>query len=197
MQWLENYKLILVSASPRRKELMEKTGFVFEVKSIDVDESYPEGMKTDDIASYIAEKKFITAKELLLDEKTIIITADTVVIKDNNIMGKPIDFNDAKNKLKDLSNDWHKVITGVCIGNTNTFECFSVTSKVFVDQLDEEEIDYYIKNCKVLDKAGSYGIQDWFGLTKIPYIEGSYPNIMGLPTKELYEKLKLFLLKLN
>lgn len=197
MQWLENYKLILVSASPRRKELMEKTGFVFEVKSIDVDESYPEGMKTDDIASYIAEKKFITAKELLLDEKTIIITADTVVIKDNNIMGKPIDFNDAKNKLKDLSNDWHKVITGVCIGNINTFECFSVTSKVFVDQLDEEEIDYYIKNCKVLDKAGSYGIQDWFGLTKIPYIEGSYPNIMGLPTKELYEKLKLFLLKLN
>ena len=197
MYWLEKYKLILVSASPRRKELMEKSGFDFEINSIEIDESYPDDIKINEIASYIAKKKFDAAKELIADDKTIVITADTVVIKNDIVMGKPVDLKDAKNKLNELSNDWHKVITGVCIGNKNKVECFSVTSKVFVDQLDEEEIDYYINNCKVLDKAGAYGIQDWFGLTKIPRIEGSYPNIMGLPTKELYDKLKLFLLKLN
>lgn len=197
MHWLKNYKLILVSASPRRKELMEKSGFSFEIKRIDIDESFPDNLKINEIATYIAKKKFDAAKELIVDDKTIVITADTVVIKNNKVMGKPVDFIDARNKLNELSNDWHRVITGVCIGMINTTECFSVTSKVFVDQLEDYEIDYYINNYKVLDKAGAYGIQDWFGLTKIPYIEGSYTNIMGMPTKELYEKLKLILLKLN
>ena len=195
MEWLKDYNLILVSGSPRRKELMEKSGFIFETRYIDVEESFPDSLSIDDIALFLANKKFNASLQFAKLDNDIIITADTVVVKEDRLLGKPRDLADAKDKLQMLSNSWHEVITGVCIGNKQKKDCFSVVSRVVVDILDDSEIDYYINNYQVLDKAGAYGIQDWFGLTKIPYIDGSYSNIMGLPTKILYDKLKVFLLK--
>lgn len=183
--------IVLASGSPRRKELLAKLGFEFKVVSVDTDESYPSGLAIDMIAEYIAEAKF-EASIKGVDNNTLVITADTIVVLGNEVLGKPYDLVEANTILEKLSNSWHSVITGVCIGTINKKECFSVTSNVFIEKLSESEINYYIENFKVLDKAGSYGIQDWLGLAKISKIEGSYFNIMGLPTHELYERIKLF-----
>jgi len=189
---MKERKIVLVSGSPRRKELLEKLGFNFSVKLIDVDESYSSDIPVDAIAEYLSVKKFNAYIETGVGENELIITADTVVIKDKNVLGKPVDLDEAEKIIGLLSNSWHKVITGVCLGNTEKKISFSTVSNVFVEKLSSDEIKYYINNYQVLDKAGAYGIQDWLGMAKISKIEGSYFNIMGLPTHELYEKIKTF-----
>lgn len=190
-------RLILASGSPRRKELLEKLGFKIEVRKVDLDESYPRSLDVTKVAEYIANKKL---NAFLEEEKTlngVVITADTIVIKDGVILGKPFDIDEASDFLMNLSDSKHQVITGVCIGYENKKVCFSEISDVYFNKLETEDIEFYINNYEVLDKAGAYGIQEWIGLSSIEKINGSYTNIMGLPTQILYKKLKKIGIKLN
>jgi len=184
-------KIILASQSPRRKWLLEGMGFVFEVQIKDVDESFPADMDTKEVAAFIAKKKAAAFKESLTDNN-IVITADTVVVHNNTILGKPKTFAEAEEMLGKLSDDEHKVITGVCVMSKEKMVSFSDESIVRINKISESEMDYYIQNFSPLDKAGAYGIQEWFGHNKVSSIIGSYTNIMGLPTAKLYEELLKF-----
>ncbi len=185
---MNTQKIILASQSPRRKWLLEEMGFKFEVKIKDVDESFPSDMDSHKVAEYIAEKKANAFKDSL-DLNTIIITADTIVLHQGEILGKPKTFAEAKDMLNKLSENKHKVITGVCLMSQSKFVSFSDSSEVVISKITEEEIEYYIENFSPLDKAGAYGIQEWFGHNKVSRINGSYTNIMGLPTAKLYKEL--------
>ncbi len=195
MKWIENYNLILASGSPRRKELLEKSGFSIIVRKIEIEEDYPENINMDSVAEFLAEKKLVhSIRNMDLKPNDIVITADTIVIKDEELLGKPKSKENAKAILKSLSNSSHKVITGVCFGNEGFKTCFSSVSIVYFDKIDQKEIEYYVNNFEVLDKAGAYGIQDWIGICKIKSIKGSYPNIMGFPTHLFCKKLKEFMI---
>lgn len=184
-------KLILGSKSPRRKELLSLLGFSFEVRTKETDESFPETLNCSEVALYVAEKK-VTALFSDLTEDEVLICSDTIVVIDNQILGKPIDQADAIKMLEKLSGREHSVITGVVISSLEKRVSFSVTTKVFFNTLSREEILYYIDNFKPFDKAGSYGIQEWIGYAAIQSIEGSYNNVVGLPTHEVYQALKQF-----
>jgi septum formation protein len=192
MNWLQSFKIILASASPRRAELMKMAGFNFEVKTIEVDESYPAELAPEEVAEFLAIKKANGQRSLLKESDQLILTADSVVIKDNIVLGKPKSFEEAKNMIQFLAGDKHKVISGVCLLSKTKQVSFSVSSVVFMTNISEQELDYYIENYKPYDKAGSYGIQEWIGLTHIQKIDGSYSNIMGLPMHEVYTHLKAF-----
>lgn len=186
------YKIILASNSPRRKELLSGLDLDYEVKILpDIDESYPLDMPPEEVAQYIAGKKAEAYKNMITDN-VLVITADTVVILDGQIYGKPVDENDAKQMLHGLSGKTHKVVTGVCLTTKDKQKSFSAFSDVRFCKLDEEEIDYYVSRYKPLDKAGAYGIQEWIGYISVEYISGSYFNIMGLPIQRLYQELKRF-----
>ena len=181
-------KIILASNSPRRRQLLAGLGIPFEVKTIDgVDESYPDGLEPEKTAEYIANEKSL-AYEISPDE--ILITADTIVLCDGVILGKPIDEADAWRMLKAISGKTHKVITGVCLRSTEHKSLFSVSTEVAFKQLTDEEIGYYIENYAPYDKAGAYGIQEWIGFVGVTSISGSYFNVMGLPVQRIYEELK-------
>ena len=183
------YNIVLGSQSPRRKELLKLAGFDFRVLDIDYEETFPEQIfSISDIPGYLAEQKALHAKGL--DEKDLLVTADTLVFLDGKILGKPKDTNEAFEMLSSLSGKMHEVITGVCLKYDTRTELLSDTSKVYFKELDAEEIDYYIKHYDILDKAGAYGAQDWMGLIGIEKIEGSYFNVMGLPVHRVYEALK-------
>jgi len=183
------YHIVLGSQSPRRKELLKSAGFEFRVLDIDYDEQIPKDYKTfEEIPVYLAEQKAIHAKGL--KEKDLLITADTLVFLDGKILGKPKDIDQAFEMLSSLSGKMHQVITGVCLKYGQNTVLFSDTSNVYFKTLDAEEIEYYIENYNVLDKAGAYGAQDWIGLTAVEKIEGSYFNVMGLPVHKIYEALK-------
>jgi len=184
-------KIILASQSPRRKWLLEGMGFEFEVQIKDVDESFPDTLDSKDVAEYIARKK-AKAFEDILTHDNIVITADTVVIHDKTILGKPKSFAEAEEMLNKLSDNEHVVITGVCIMSKDKMIGFSDESTVKINKIRSSEMEYYIKNFSPLDKAGAYGIQEWFGHNKVASIVGSYTNIMGLPTAKLYEELLKF-----
>ena len=184
-------KIILGSQSPRRKQLLEEMGFDFEILIKDVDESFPSNIQTEKVAEYIAHKKAV-AFEDDLTEDNLIITADTVVIHENEILGKPKSFAEAREMLSRLSNGHHKVVSGVCISSLEKMISFSDLSEVSISEITEKEMDYYIENYSPLDKAGAYGIQEWFGHAKVSQIKGSYTNIMGLPTAKLYNQLVNF-----
>jgi len=185
-------KIILASKSPRRKQLLEQAGFNnFEVRSMDCDESYPADLEVDKVAGYIARKKAEAAKGLIKEEE-ILLTSDTIVIQDEIIYGKPKDYDDAVRVLRILSGSMHRVITGVCLMTQEKERVFSSISKVYLAPLTEEEIAYYVSTYEPYDKAGSYAIQEWIGLCKIIKIEGTYTNIMGLPTDRIYEELEDF-----
>lgn len=188
----DNHKFILASGSARRKDLLSEMGIKFDTIILDIDESYPSNIESQKVAEYISKKKFDSAKKFLKYGNEILITADTIVIDDNKILGKPKDIDDAKKIISSLGNKWHSVVTGVCLGNIHKNISFSCVSRVFVEGITDEELDYYVNNFSVLDKAGAYGIQDWIGLAKISKIEGSYTNIVGLPTQMLYSHLKIF-----
>lgn len=190
---LANYKIILASNSPRRKELLSGLDLQYEVKTLpDVDESYPAGLEGKDIATYIAQTKADAHKVFIKDQNTLIITADTIVLLNGKVYGKPKDEEDAKQMLRELSGKTHSVITGVCITTKEKQHAFAVSSEVRFAVLEEFEIDYYVSKYKPLDKAGAYGIQEWIGYVAVEYISGSYFNIMGLPVQRLYQELKKF-----
>ena len=180
-------KIILSSNSPRRKELLAGLDIPFEVKVLSgIDESYPEGLGVEEIPQYIAMEK-AAAYEIAEDE--IVITADTVVVLGDTILGKPVDENDAKNMLRALSGNTHRVVTGVCITSADKQRKFSVVSEVTFKVLSETEIDYYVNRYRPFDKAGAYGIQEWIGYVGVTSLKGSYFNVMGLPVQRIYEEL--------
>jgi len=188
---LSIYKIILASKSPRRKELIEELGLHFEVLAFDTDESFSTDMPVSEVPVFLAEQKAVPF-EGRLDDKSLVITADTIVHIDGEILGKPIDYDDAFRMLRLLSGKWHQVATGVCILTREKRKSFSAITRVLFKELTDEEIDYYISNYQPYDKAGAYGIQEWIGFIAVEQIEGSYFNVMGLPVQQLYEELSLF-----
>jgi len=182
--------IILASQSPRRKELLSLLDLEFTVEVKSIDEIFPKDLKTSKVAEYLAELKASAFTNIKDDQ--VIITADTVVILNDTILGKPKDKAEATEMLHRLSNRSHEVITGVCLKSAQKTSTFSSSTKVYFKDLTDAEIDYYIENYKPYDKAGSYGIQEWIGAIGITKIEGSYFNVVGLPIQELNEQLKKF-----
>lgn len=186
---LKKYKVILASNSPRRKELLSGLGIDYEVRTLpDVDESYPESLQGADIPLYISKEK-ADAYRALLQPGELMITADTIVWLDGRVLGKPKDREDALQMLRDMSGRTHEVFTGVCITTTDWQRSFAAQTEVRFAQLTEEEITYYVDRYQPMDKAGSYGVQEWIGFIGVENISGSYFNIMGLPVQRLYREL--------
>lgn len=186
------YRLILGSASPRRKQLLGDLGFAFHTQAIAADESdWPAELKAEEIALFLAEKK-AGAFPRKLENDELLITADTIVWRDNKIYNKPAGYSEARQMLRSLSDGQHDVFTGVCLRSAEKEVTFYGASRVFFRKLDEDEIDYYLENYRPYDKAGAYGVQDWLGYVGIEKIEGSFYNVMGLPVRELYEALLNF-----
>ena len=187
---LNKYKVILASNSPRRKELLSGLGIDYEVKTLpDIDESFPEGLTEVETATYIARAK-ADAYRATMQADELIITADTIVWLDGEVMGKPVDEEDACRMLRALSGQTHQVITGVCLSTHDNQKAFATVTDVTFCSLSEEEITYYVERYRPMDKAGSYGIQEWIGFVGVESISGSYFNVMGLPIQRLYTELK-------
>lgn len=192
-QWsMMKYNIILASNSPRRKELLAGLDVQFEVRIIPgIDESYPETLPTMEIAEYIAQKKAKAYRETMADDE-LIITADTIVVLDDKVLGKPKDAEEARCMLHALSGKTHQVVTGVVLTTKELQKHFSVVSNVTFKTLSDNEIDYYVDTYKPMDKAGAYGIQEWIGYVGVTRLEGSYFNVMGLPVQRIYEAMKEF-----
>ena len=184
--------IVLASNSPRRRELLAGLGIEFEVRVLpDIDESYPADLPVMQIAEYIAHEK-ASAYLLTMKDNDLVITADTVVIIGNEVLGKPKDEEDAKRMLRLISGKTHQVVTGVCLTTTKQQRHFSVSTDVTFKDLPENEINYYIAKYKPFDKAGAYGIQEWIGYVGVTSLNGSYFNVMGLPVQKLWEELKRY-----
>ncbi len=179
--------IILASQSPRRQELMRGMDLNFRVEIREVDESFPEGLSPQETAVYIAEKKAIAFDSDSDDH--LVVTADTIVCIEGDILGKPRDVEDAQRMLRLLSGKEHEVITGMCLLYQHRKISFFDTTKVLFSELSDAEINYYIESYKPFDKAGAYGIQEWIGLTAVRSIKGSYTNVVGLPTEKFYGHL--------
>ncbi len=187
--------LILASGSPRRKLLLEWAEIKFDIVVSDTDESYPSSMPVNEVPVFIAKQKalavqMIASKSEIYKSHTCIIAADTVVVLDNNIIGKPSDREDAINTLGKLSGKTHKVITGVCLLHENKMEQFSETTIVEFHELTNSQTEYYVDHYKPYDKAGAYAIQEWIGVIGIKSIQGDFYNVMGLPVSKLVQKIK-------
>ena len=183
------YKLILSSNSPRRKELLAGLGVPFEVRVLqDIDEHYPENLPVNEVARYIAKEKADAYRRIVAADE-LIITADTVVIVGDEILGKPMDEADAVRMLRLLSGRTHQVTTGVCLLTAEKERCFDVTTDVTFKTLTDEEIHYYVNRYRPFDKAGAYGIQEWIGYIGVTGLNGSYYNVMGLPVQRIYQEL--------
>lgn len=190
---LKQYNVVLASNSPRRRELLADLGIDFEVRTIKgIDESYPHDLPVLEIAEYISRKK-ARAYRAEMAPNELIITADTVVILDDEVLGKPKDNTDACRMLSELSGKTHKVVTGVTIVTTNTIRSFSAITDVEFATLSDEDIHYYVEKYQPLDKAGAYGIQEWIGCMGVRHIDGSFYNVMGLPLHRLYNELDTML----
>jgi len=190
---LAGRRLILASHSPRRSELMRQCGLDFVTADSGCDdESFPDTLDKEDVPVYLARKKS-AAYAVPLAPDQVLVTADTIVICNGEILGKPADRADAERMLQKLSGNRHRVVTGVEIRSATKSECFSVKTDVWFRRLSEEEIEYYLDNYAPYDKAGAYGIQEWIGAAAIERIEGSFYNVMGLPIQTLYVKLNEFL----
>ena len=186
------WKIILASNSPRRKELLAGLDLQFEVRVLqNIDESYPHDLPTLKIAEFISKKKADAYVETMADDE-LVITADTVVILGDEVMGKPHDEADAKRMLGELSGRTHQVATGVTLSTKERQMSFSVVTDVTFKQLSADEIDYYVRTYHPMDKAGAYGIQEWIGYIGVKALKGSYFNVMGLPVQRIYEALKTF-----
>lgn len=189
---MEMKQLILASKSPRRKQLLEQAGITFMIKTIPTDETFPEEIQPEAAAEFIAAEKATALWATLSEEEqnqNVILAADTVVLLENRILGKPAQELQAVSFLKDLSGKAHEVITGVCILDKSGKKQFSVLTKVYFRNLTEEQILFYIRNFKPFDKAGAYAIQEWIGLIGIEKIEGDYYNVVGLPVGEVIKAL--------
>ena len=185
---LSDYEIILASQSPRRIKFFNELDIQFKSVKLDFDESYPNNLMDEQITDFIADKK-ASYYTKLLNKNTIVITSDTIVWLNGKAIGKPKDNENAKEILRTLSGNTHKVITSFCIKTLESKNIINDTTEVTFKNLTEKEIDFYIKNNKVLDKAGAYGIQDWIGYIGITNIKGTYNNVMGLPTHSLYKEL--------
>lgn len=188
---LKDYQIILASQSPRRHQMLKELGLIFEIRTKEVEEVYPEGLEPEQIPVYLSELK-AKALEVDLASNELVITADTIVCVDDWILGKPKDRDDAVKMLNALSNRSHQVISGVCLTSKKKKVSFSTVTDVHFKALSDEEINYYIDNYKPYDKAGAYGIQEWIGFIGIDGIEGSYFNVVGLPIQRLYQELSTF-----
>ena len=187
-----DYRLVLASNSPRRKELLTGIDVAYEVRTLpDIDESYPETLPHEEVAAFLARKK-AAAYLPALKEDELLITADTIVLLDGTILGKPADKDDAMRMLRILAGKKHRVITGVCLTTSGRQESFSDTATVTFGPLSDEEIDYYVSRYDPLDKAGAYGVQEWIGYVAVEKMEGSHFNVMGLPIHKVYHALKQF-----
>jgi septum formation protein len=182
------FQIVLGSQSPRRKELLSLMNIDFRVEVQEVEESYPENLTPVEIATHIASKKAKAFKGLSANE--LLITADTIVAQHQHILGKPKDAAHAKAMIQQLAGNTHEVITAVAFQYQSQLITFHDCTKVYMNPLSEAEINHYIENYKPYDKAGAYGIQEWIGLVAIQKIEGSYTNVMGLPTEKLYQELQ-------
>jgi septum formation protein len=189
---LKGYNLVLASQSPRRRELLKGLDLEFTTCSVDADESFPAELKGADAVQYICKAK-ADAYRPQLNNNTIAITADTVVILNDNIIGKPKSYDEAFSMIRSLSGHVHEVITAVCIFSKEKCAEFYSSTEVHFSEITDEEIEYYINKYKPFDKAGSYGVQEWIGYIGIEKIVGSYFNVMGLPVKRLYDELKTFI----
>ncbi len=190
---LKNYKIILASRSPRRRELLQKAGFVFEAtQGVDSDERYPPNLTGREIVLFLARKKS-EAFQRKLTENEILITADTIVCLNNEVLHKPGSAEEAKKILGKISGNSHDVFTGICLRAVNKVVEFVASTEVRFGILSEVEIDYYVETYKPYDKAGAYGIQEWIGYVGVEEIRGSYFNVMGLPVHKLYRELELFI----
>jgi septum formation protein len=188
---LSKYSITLGSQSPRRKELFSGLNLPFSVRVIEVDELFPAEMRAVDVPEYLAVLKAVPFQENFYAD-TLLITADTIVLIEDEVLGKPLDYEHAFTMLKRLSGKKHVVITGVCITSNDKQVTFSDHTDVYFKSLFDEEIDYYLTHYQPYDKAGSYGVQEWIGYVAIEKIEGSYFNVMGLPIQRLYEELLKF-----
>ena len=187
---LKKYKVILASASPRRRELLAGLDVEFEVRALpDVDESFPPELQGGDIPLHISKKKADAYRPVMAADE-LVITADTIVWLDGVALGKPVDEADARRMLRNMSGKTHSVFTGVAITTKDDQRCFVAQSDVTFAQLTDDEIDYYIAKYRPMDKAGSYGAQEWIGYIGMSNIVGSYFNVMGLPVQRLYSELK-------
>lgn len=183
------YKIILASNSPRRRELLAGLGIDFTVKVIGgIDESWPHNLKGEDIPLFISREKAAPYKKQIAPDE-LVITADTIVYVDGEVLGKPADKADAKRMLRLISGRWHEVITGVTLMTAQRERSFAVTTKVKFCNLSDEEINQYVESGLPMDKAGAYGIQEWIGYVGVEAIEGSYFNVVGLPVQCLYREL--------
>ena len=190
---LKDFRLLLASHSPRRRQLLTDCGLDFElIDKYDVEELYPSDMASEQVPLYLSQLKSRGYTAPLADNE-ILITADTVVVADGAILGKPSDEDDARAMLSRLSGVRHRVVTGVTLRSVACEQSFSAASDVWFRPLSEEEIAYYVATFKPLDKAGSYGIQEWIGYVAIEKIEGSFYNVMGLPIQKLYVRLDSFI----
>lgn len=186
---LDKYSIILASGSPRRQQFLKDLRIPYSVKLFDVEEIYDENLKREEITNYLAELKS-QPFDAILKKNELVITSDTIVWFDNKALGKPKNYNDAFQMLKNLSGNSHEVITSVCFKTTEDTKLISDTTKVYFKEITDEEINFYLENFKPFDKAGSYGIQEWIGYIGVERIEGSYFNVMGLPVNKLYDFLK-------
>ena len=186
------YKIVLASNSPRRRELLAGLGIDFTVRVIGgIDESWPKELKGEDIPLYISREKAAPYKAQIAPDE-LVITADTIVYVDGEVLGKPADKADAVRMLRLISGRWHEVITGVTLITADRERSFAVTTRVKFCNLTEEEILQYVESGLPMDKAGAYGIQEWIGYVGVEAIEGSYFNVVGLPVQRLYRELLLF-----
>lgn len=191
MKWFPKYNYILASKSPRRQQLLNSIGIEFEVRVKEVNENFPPALNKNEIPVFLAELK----SHAFLDdlkEKDLLITADTIVWFEGGVLGKPLNYKEAKQMLQKLSGNDHEVISGVCLTSKTKKVSFHSSSKVRFKELSNNEIDYYIKKFRPFDKAGSYGIQEWIGAIGITQIKGSFYNVMGLPIQKLYEEIQKF-----
>lgn len=186
---LKKFNIVLASNSPRRKELMSGLGVDYVVKTLpDVDESYPDTLQGEEIPAYISREK-AEAYQSMIEPDELLITADTIVWMNGEVLGKPKDREDAIRMLRKLSGASHQVITGVCLTTKGWQNSFTVTTDVTFAVLSEEEIVYYVDKYSPMDKAGAYGLQEWIGFIGVESISGSYYNVMGLPVQKLYREL--------
>lgn len=189
---LKKYNIVLASNSPRRKELLQRMGVNFKVRTLfGIDESYPDSLRGEDIVRYISRNKAQAYRSSMAPNE-LLITADTIVYVEGEVMGKPKTAEQAKEMLHKLSGKSHQVITGVTIVTADRTEDLGVTSQVKFAEITDEEINFYVDNYLPFDKAGAYGIQEWIGIVAVEEIKGSYFNVVGLPVQRLYQKLKTF-----
>ena len=187
---LNKYHIILASASPRRRQLLSGLGIDFEVRTLaGIDESYPDHLQGEAIAAYISKAK-AEAYRATLAPNDLVITADTIVSVDGNVLGKPANEAGAHQMLQLLSGRTHEVVTGVTLMTKSQQQTFTATTSDTFAPLTEAEITHYVTHYRPLDKAGAYGIQDWIGLIAVESLQGSYFNVMGLPVQRLYKALR-------